>query len=225
MPGLVVVAIVAVAGLFSFAIWRRAKRRKALAAWAASNGLAFQITKDRAFGNRFPAFGCLHRGHSRYATNVAKGAWNGRHLLAFDYRYVTGSGKSQQTHRFSAIILQSGVSLKPLRIRPEGIFDRVTEFLGLDDIDFESAEFSRSFHVKSQDRRWAYDVLHPRAMEYLLSMPRFSIQFNRHNVMVWRNGRFDPETFETAISIAERLLDSLPGYVLHQQQELSRRQA
>ena len=43
------------------------------------------------------------------------------------------------------------------------------EFFGHDDIDFESAEFSRNFYVKSSDRKWAFDILHARAMEFLLA--------------------------------------------------------
>ena len=137
--------------------------------------------------------------------------------MAFDYHYVTGSGKNRSTHYFSAIILRSDVQLKPLSIRPEGIFDRVTEFFGLDDIDFESAEFSRRFYVKSPDKRWAYDVIHPRTMTFLLSMLHFSIELDRTHVIVWKNRRFDTEAFETAIAIAAGLLDNLPTYLTDKQ--------
>jgi hypothetical protein len=219
MSGLYVLAIVTAAILFVFGLWQSAKRGKELAAWAASKGLTFSTAKDRALDERFPAFRCLHRGRSRYADNIAEGNWNGRHVSTFDYRYVTGAGKSRRTHRFSAIVLQSSAPLKPLHLRPEGFFDRVTEFFGLDDIDFESAEFSRAFHVKSKDKRWAYDALHPRTIEFLLSMPRFSIQFNDNYVIVWKNQRFNSETFEDAISVAEGILDRLPEYLVRQQSQ------
>ncbi|MBU0595585.1 ABC transporter permease, partial [Candidatus Bipolaricaulota bacterium] len=111
----------------------------------------------------------------------------------------------------------SDVRLQPLHIRPEGIFDKVTEFFGVDDIDFESAEFSRAFHVKAAEKRWAYDVLHVRTMEFLLGMPRLSIQFDEHDVLVWRNRRFKPEQFEEAIAVAEGILDRLPPYLIEQQ--------
>ena len=107
--------------------------------------------------------------------------------------------------------------MKPLRIRPENVFDRLTEFFGLDDIDFESAEFSRAFHVKSTDKRWAYDVLHQRTMEYLLEAPRFSMQFDDRCVIAWRNRRFNVETFESAIGVAEGILDRMPEYLLRDQ--------
>ena len=217
MSGLYFLIIVLILVFIAFAIWKSVQRRKELAAWAAEKGLSFSATKDRGFDDRFSSFGCLRRGHSQYAYNIAEGDWNGRRVTAFDYRYITGSGKNRSTHYFSAIILRSDMQLKPLNIRPEGVFDRVTEFFGLDDIDFESAEFSRMFYVKSPDKRWAYDVIHPRTMKFLLSMPRFSIELDHAHVIVWRNRRFDPEAFEAAIAIAVGLLDNLPTYLTDRQ--------
>ena len=217
MSGLYVVAILVIGSLIVFGIWRGAKRRKELAAWASGKGLYFRPERDGGFDERYPDFGCLRRGHSRYASNIAEGDLNGRRVTAFDYRYVTGSGKNRQTHHFSAVVLRSNVALKPLRIRSENVFDRVTEFFGLDDIDFESAEFSREFHVKSSDKRWAYDVLHQRTMEFLLSMPRFSLEFDTRHAIAWRNRRFNVETFESAIAVVEGILDRMPEYVIRQQ--------
>jgi len=213
-----ILVIVVGAAVIAIAAWFSAKRRKELAAWASGNGLASRPRRDNGFDERYRAFGCLRRGYSRCAYNIAEGDWNGRQVTAFDYRYVTGSGKNRRTHHFSAIVLRSNVALKPLRIRSENIFDRVTEFFGLDDIDFESAEFSREFHVKSSDKRWAYDVLHQRTMEFLLSMPRFSIEFADRHVIAWRNRRFNVETFESVIAVVEGVLDRLPGYVVRQQE-------
>jgi hypothetical protein len=205
------------AALLFGAFWLGARRRKELAAWAASAGLQFVPGSDRTYDNRYPDFGCLHRGHTRSAYNIASGSWNGRSLETFDYRYVTGSGKNRTTHVFSAIILESRVPLKPLHIRTENAFDKLTEFFGADDIDFESSEFSRSFYVKSPDKKWAYDVLHQRTMEFLLAKPRFSIQFDARHVICWRNHRFDIPSREAAIEVAEGILDRLPEYVLREQ--------
>jgi len=210
--------IIVGAAVIAIVAWFSAKRRKELAAWASGNGLTFRPRRDNGFDECYRAFGCLRRGYSRCAYNIAEGDWSSRQVTAFDYRYITGSGKNRQTHHFSAIVLRSNVALKPLRIRSENIFDRVTEFFGLDDIDFESAEFSREFYVKSSDKRWAYDVLHQRTMEFLLSMPRFSIEFADRYVIAWRNRRFNVETFESAIAVVEGVLDRLPGYVVRQQE-------
>jgi len=212
-----VLGVIGIAAAIGVAIWFGRKRRKELIAWAASKGLSFSHVKDRTFDDRYPEFGCLRRGHSRYAHNIAEGTWGSRLVTCFDYHYATGSGKNRHDYHFSAVLLRSDVRLQPLRIRPEGIFDKVTEFFGVDDIDFESAEFSRAFHVKAAEKRWAYDVLHVRTMEFLLGMPRMSIQFNDHDVLVWKNRRFKPEQFEEAIAVAEGILDRLPPYLIEQQ--------
>jgi len=214
---LIVVAIAAVA--IGFAAWFSAQRKKELAEWATRAGLAFSPRPDRSMDNRYPQFGCLRRGHTRNAYNVAAGTWNGRHLEAFDYRYVTGHGKNRSVHTFSAIVFRSALPLKPLQVRPENAFDKLTEFFGADDIDFESDQFSREFHVKSPEKKWAFDVLHQRTMEFLLSQPRFSIEFDQTQVICWRNRRFNLEIRESAIRVVEGILDRLPEYLTREQKK------
>ncbi len=142
-------------------------------------------------------------------------------VLAFDYHYATGSGKNRTTHRFSAVIVESPIPLEGLFIRPEGFFDRVSEFFGADDIDFESAEFSRAFYVKSPNKRWAYDVIHQRMMEYLLRVPRFHVQFSRTHVIAWRPRCFSAADFGTAVRLIRGMLKRLPDYLVHRRIRLS----
>jgi hypothetical protein len=215
-PAFVILIILAVAAVIAYAIYAAAQRRKELAAWAAKNGLAFSPGKNRDLDDRFPAFKCLRRGHSRYAYNIMAGKLQGLTVTAFDYHYATGSGKNRRTYRFSAMIAGSPHSLKPLFIRREHMFDKVTEFFGWDDIDFESAEFSREFFVKSSDRRWAFDVIHQGMMEYLLQSPKCSIQFDTERVMVWKKHRFKPAEFDEAIGLIKGMLDRLPDYLFRE---------
>ena len=217
MSGSAVLIVLFVAAVIGVAIYFGAKRRKDIATWASQAGLSFSPGTDRSFDNRYPEFGCLRRGHSRAAFNIASGVRHGRNVEAFDYRHVTGQGKNRTTHHFSAIILQSTVPLKPLRIRSENVLDKLTEFFGADDIDFESDRFSREFHVKSPDKKWAFDVIHQGTMAFLLASPRFAIEFDVRHVIVWRNRRFKPEQFEDALGVAEGLLDRLPEYLLREQ--------
>jgi hypothetical protein len=144
------------------------KRRMALEAWAASRGLSFDPSNDSGMDDRYPAFNCLREGDNRYAYNVMRGQAGGHGVTAFDYHYETHSTdskgeRSTTNHHFSAVIVATGLPLKPLVIREEGFFDKVGAFLGFDDINFESTEFSREFYVKSPDRRWAFDVIHQRS--------------------------------------------------------------
>jgi hypothetical protein len=201
------------------------KRRAELAAWAARHGLVFSEGRDSGMDNRYSQFDCLDQGSNRYAFNIMCGRWKGRGFLAFDYHYATHSTNSkgeQKTHHhyFSAAIIEPDLILKPLFIRPEGFFDRVKAAFGYDDIDFESAEFSKRFFVKSPDRKWAYDVIHARTMEYLLSAPRHSLEFDDRSIIVWNNDRWNSREFAAAADVVHGVLDRLPDYVLEQQRSL-----
>jgi len=213
---IVIIAILAVAGLV-YSLYASSKRRQALAAWAQSKGLSFDSTKDPIMDGKYYDFKCLNRGHSRYAYNIMKGNWAGREITAFDYHYATGSGRNRSDHYFSAVILQSPIPLKPLYIRREHFFDKLTEFIGFDDIDFESADFSKKFYVKSPDKKWAYDVIHQRMMEYLLTSPQFNIEFGLMHVIAWRNRRFKPQDFEDAANLIKGIFDRFPDYLIKQQ--------
>ena len=202
------------------------KRRAALQAWVARHNLSFSPDRDAGFDEQFPEFDCLRYGSDRYAYNIIRGTWDDRPLVAFDYHYETHSTDSKgrrktNHHHFSAVILGAKVPLKPLIVRSENIFDKLKSVFGFDDIDFESAQFSRRFYVASPDRRWAYDVLHPRVMQFLLDSPRFNIEFDRRRVIAWRSRCFAVADREQAIAVIDGLLDQLPDYVRRQQKELT----
>jgi len=218
----IVVIVAAIVG-----VAQERKRRQALAAWAAANGLSFSEGRDYDYDDRHADFRVLRSGDGgRYAYNIMAGQYNGRALTAFDYHYETHSKdskgrRSTHHHHFSAIFVGSAVPLKPLHIRPEGFFDKIGAAFGFEDINFESAEFSRKFKVTSPDRRWAYDVLHARAIEYLLPRHPFSMQFGGQNeVMFWTSGRWQPGQFEAAATTVAGLLDMLPEYLKEQQRAI-----
>lgn len=221
----VVVILVALVAMV-YGLLQAGRRRKELEAWARLKGLSFSEAKDYGAEHRFPGFPCLAQGDQRYAYNCWSGDWRGRSVEGFDYHYQTYShgkhGRRTHHHHFSVVIVPSLFPLKPLFIRPEGVFDKVTEFFGYDDIDLESAEFSRRFYVKSPDRRWAFDVLHARTMEFLLSRPRFHLQCGPMHLMAWQGGgRLSPEEFEQGLDVALGLLDGIPEYVVLQQKGAS----
>jgi hypothetical protein len=213
----IVVVLVAVVVLIIYSIYASGKRRKELAGWAMSKGLAFCPGNDRSFDSKYPNVNCLQKGDSRYACNIMTGTLTGREFLGCDYHYVTGSGKSRQEHNISLVIVKSPILLEPLFIRPENFLDKFAEFAGFNDIDFESAEFSKKFYVKSPDKKWAYDIIHPRMMEFLLASPEFSIQFDLLSVIVYRYNTFSPAEFEDAANLVNGIFERIPDYVVQNQ--------
>jgi hypothetical protein len=214
MKGLIIFLAIAIgAAVLLFTYLFSLERTKKLKAYAASMGWSFTPDRDKGMSARYPAFKCLRRGHSRWAYNIMRGSRDGRDVTAFDYHYVTGHGKNRQVHNHSALVLQSPLALKSLYIRPENVFDKVSDFFGMDDIDFESAEFSRKFFVKAPEKRWAYDVIHQQMMAFLMEAPRFHVQFENEDIMAWRSRRFKEEDFEEALAVIQGILERLPGYV------------
>jgi len=208
-----VLAIVVIIAVAVYGRHLAAERTKAMAAWARQRGLAFARGPDRDMRHRFLEFQTLSRGRSHLARNIATGEVDGREVTVFDYRYVTGSGKNRRTHRLTCVLVKADLPLIPLRIRREHFFDRLGEAFGFDDIDFESAEFSRRFRVDSTDRKWAFDVIHARTIEYLLREGEWPLELAGWHCLVYRPGRFDPADLDRAIALARGLLDLIPDYV------------
>ncbi|MCP4571009.1 MAG: hypothetical protein GY838_01530 [bacterium] len=211
---IIFVIVAAVGGYFA---WRHDQaRRRLLYRWARAKGLTRDGDHRRGWEKIYPAVKLFGRGHSRKSILALEGEQDGRSLVCIDYRYVTGSGKNRQTHRYGVVLLPTPGPVIPLRIRREHLFDKVGEFFGHDDIDFESAEFSRKFHVSSADRRWAYDVIHQGTMDYLLQAPSLEVEFGFGEIAVYRKGALSAATCDEGLRMARKLLDLVPADVLAQ---------
>lgn len=215
------IALIAI-GIFVVVQVAAARRRSMLAASAQLRGFEFTPFHDGDFPYRHSCFECFGKGHNRYADNVARGRIGPHTLCTFDYHYTTGSGKDQNTHRFSGVVVSTNLPLKPLCIRHETIFDRLAGLAGLQRIEFESAEFNKEFHVSSPDRRWAFDVLPQSTMEFLLDSPKFILEFQLCQIMACREGLFGPADFDAAIEVIDGILRRLPASLLQELQGANR---
>lgn len=217
--GILVLAIVILSAVFSA---KAAKaRRDMLAAWAASKHLSFDPDDDPGQSAEFPQFDIFQRGSSRRAYNTMRGVVpiNGRPfpIKCGDYRYTVSNGKNSSTYRISYIVLTLPFPNVPgLDIRREGLLDRVAGVLGFQDINFESEEFSRKFFVKCEDRRFAYLVITPKMMEFLLACNPPPIHISRGQICLAGADmeslrRWDPPDFDRRLAWAEEFFALWPN--------------
>ncbi len=221
-PGLIVfvlVALLMVAAVIGSIIAAR-KRREAMRLLAERLGLAFNPDKDYGLANRFSFLNKLRQGDNRYALNVLSGTYQGHEVLVFDYHYETHSTDSKgnrhtQHHHFSFFILFLPRPGPELIISREGILSKLAQAFGYDDIDFESAEFSRKFCVRSRDRRFAYDICHPRFMEYLLANDDLSLEFESNVVALGFDQRLASSEIERNLRRLLEVRALLPEYLFN----------
>ena len=210
--------VIFAAVLMAIVIWSAvaaAKRRKALGEVARRLGFDFDpdAHDGDAIAGRYPNFDPFGRGRARRASNVLRGRRGDVEFELFDYRFTTGSGKNKRTHRYGIAAARVPVRFRSLRIRPEGIFDKLASFAGFDDINFESHEFSARYHVACDDRQFAYQLIHPQAIEHLLRCPPLNWQMNGTVIVIHRSGAFKPEEIPRVVESIEGFVRMVPAFV------------
>lgn len=218
---LTVILIALLIAVVAFLTSRAAKkRREAMRTLSRHLGLRFDASTDSSFHSRY-AHGLFNRGHSRRAYNLLRGEYPiANHqfdLVMGDYRYTTGSGKNQTTHRLSVILLSPPYRPGPsLLLRREWLGDKLLGALGFDDIDFESEEFSRKFLVKSNDKQFAYAVIHPRMIEFLLQTTPPHVELRDGVCLLYEgmSSRLSPDEFRKHLAWANEFFQLWPEPLL-----------
>jgi hypothetical protein len=232
MPGVLVpVVFFALLGGFAFAVY--ATRQQAKARTAALGRLAARLgwrfhgeERDEGLDETYPQFDQFGRGHSRYAYNRLSGCIQGfdTELPAeagdYHYKVTSGAGKhrSTRTCQFSYLLvtLPFGPLLPSLRVRPENLLDKLEGAIGFEDIDFESAEFSRRHHVSSDNRRFTYALIDPRMIQFLLDTRPPAFELGAGVLLVMAEGgasRWEPREFDAALAWANGFIARWPAHL------------
>ena len=195
------------------------QRRGVMASVAAGLGLSFDPTKNRQIARRYSFLEKLRKGSAYnimskgYAYNIISGSFRAYEVTVFDYHYETGEGREYGLDDFSLFILHLPAVFPELVIGPEGIFSKIAQAVGYDDIDFESHEFSHKFFVRSGDKKFAYDVCNARMIEYLLANRDFSIEIEDDVLAIWFNRRLAPESIEPNLNRLITVRSLMPDYL------------
>ena len=168
----VLFALIAV-GALVYALVRAAKRRDAALALAGKLGLQF------AKGDPLHLLDLDHRlfrkGDRRRIDTTVHGEIRGRQIALCDYVYteVTRDAQgntTQNDYRMSLCALRLAQPLPWIEITPESLGRRFLNVMGVgNDVQFESDEFNREFKVVSSERDYAFTLIDPGMIEWLLS--------------------------------------------------------
>jgi hypothetical protein len=216
---LFILFILAGIALAIFAYYKILKRQKEWQQFAANHRFLYSRYDTMWIPESYSEHHLFREGHSRKVSNLCQGMEKDLKILAFDYQYTTGSGKNQQTHYLTPLIIESSLIFKPLIIRPENVFDKIGAAVGFDDIDFESAEFSKKYYVKCADKKFAYDIIHARMMEFLLECRNMNLEAQNDSILFHQGKILAISELELILMAAHRFIELTPDYV---RQEIAR---
>lgn len=218
--GLVIGGVTLVALLF-YLSWRFEKRRRATwGAWATERQWTYSSERDRSVSASFQFLDRLRRGKKRYAKDVIRGTWRNRPMIAFSYHYETESrdseGNRNTTSHWLAVValnVDRHRHFPELSVVPENVFRRIGSLFTNSDIDFESIEFSKRYEVRSDDKKFAYDVCHPRMIEYLLANPRTTFELEGQWIATVESKKLKLEQIEPHLDRLDTIVSLMPSYL------------
>ena len=218
------VAVIAI-GVAIFRAYRgilvRSARRRDLEALAGAHGLKF------VEGGRWePPVQCLHMplfcyGYGREARDVLAGQVAGQPAMIFEYECCTGSGRKPHVQLFHAALLKMPIEAPRLVVRSAHLTDAVAHLLNLEQIEMESEEFNRRYHVLCADRKFAFDICHPVVMAALLDGETVPMLEMDGRFLLMYDGPHPPKDLgcprmaERFLEVGRHILQSIPEYVRH----------
>jgi hypothetical protein len=161
------------AGIIWFINNRMEQRRvEALRQVAQEMGFSFEARPGDSLANRFRGLQLFSQGHNRVAKNLLQGKALGLEVDIFDFTYVTGSGKNRHTWQQTVLAFEiNGAALPMFSLRPETVFDKIGQWFGKQDIDFDShPAFSKAYLLRGEDEEAIRAVFPPDILEYYESV-------------------------------------------------------
>ncbi len=204
-----VVAGVAALGLVGYALGAsRSGSRRDISTWATRLGLTYTRGTSRLFdylrGEPFS------HGYGTGIKHVATGEHAGSRVLVMVFARRAG-GEARAPAVTVAVELPGAVP--ELTVRAESSTDAVRGR----DIQLESSEFNAAFRITCDVPKFAYDVLGPQMMQFLLDDPRgrrYQLRYDGPMLVVWRDGeKVTPTELGDMLAFAHELVARTPRFI------------
>lgn len=217
------VAIVAATvgvGLYQWIVHGKDAQRRANETFALAQRLGLVFVERPPLAPYADLHPCQAGSTDRWIDYCASGLYRGRAVIGFNYTGKTVTHDKNGSHTTfyyrGVALVDLPVAFPQLTIVPETFALKLWDAVGGDDIDFESDEFSKAFWVKCADRKFAYDVVRPPTMEFLLlgrgSHERWEL-LGRHVAVYW-DRHLEAAELEAALDRVVAFVELLPKFDL-----------
>lgn len=181
-------------GLILLARARERKRRDAYQEFCLVRGFAFEPERPEGEKRFADAFEPFNQGRRRSWRYTISGTRNQAAFIAFEYQWVTGSGRSSTTHQISGVVWErDDVSFPKFALSPEGWFSKPGAVFGMQDIDFaDSPEFSNMYRLKGPDEAGIRKLFTPEIRHFFAATPDQQVAGGGRFLFWWHDHPLPP---------------------------------
>jgi len=170
------------------------KRRTAYEEFSVIRGFTFEPERpdgERRFSEVFEPF---NEGRRRRWGYTITGSKNQAPFCAFEYHWVTGSGKNSSAHRLSGVVWErDDLALPTFALSPEGWFSRLGQMFGMQDIDFEeSPDFSKMYRLRGPDETAIRKLFSPEIRQFFAATAKQNVAGGGRFLFWWQSGQLPP---------------------------------
>lgn len=195
----------------------RSRRAKGLGSIAQRHEWLFSATD--VFGLGAYDFSIFRAGNVRGFENTIWGHLKGTPFQFADYwnavEYSEDVPLSFRLSRqnLSVVIVRMNVYVPRVRVEPENVRTWLTDPHDTLDLHFESETFNRRFRTEADDRLFAYKLIVPSMMQWLMAMPSgYGVEFYKSALVVFAP-RIDPSETFTMVACAVGIRHRIPKLV------------
>ena len=207
-PVLAIGGVIAlIAGIVYLAWLMEKKRTEAMTAFAQAHGYVFEGLTPQLI-HELQAFKLFNQGRARTAKNTMRGSKDPGAIRICDYQFTTGSGKQQQVHQQTIVVLTTPGRNAPhffLR-RQRAFFDALGKVFGGQDINFDDDEaFSKAYVLQTNgDEQQLRGFMSPGLRDALTKMvdKNLLMEVVGDTLILHQGKRLKPEQLEGLVADA-----------------------
>jgi hypothetical protein len=156
-------------------------------------GMEFSARDEWGLINYLEDFKLFRRGFSKRISNILHRQDEMLNLGAyiFDYRFTISAGNSARVIRQTVFFIESRkLELPIFYMRPEHIFHRIGEFLGMQDIDFEEYPvFSGNYVLRGEDEDFIRDSMDDPFLRFFSVENKWYLEGINYYLLFYRRGK------------------------------------
>jgi hypothetical protein len=213
--GILTLVIGSIAAIVIYSWQKEKDRTLALQKTASQLGWSFMASAPMNMLPFLDRFALFNQGHGKQIRNFMYGEATGIKAAAFDYVYVTGSGKNRQTHSQTVVYLEpTYLTLPYFSLRPENFLLKIFAALGYQDIDFgQRPVFSKEYILRGQDEPAIRRVFTDQLLAFYETYGETSTDGGGNQLFLYRGGyRFQPHEIQGYVGLGLKLAGLFPRF-------------